>query len=135
MDGLSLFPHRKAHNAAALLRRGVLLFDPSVQSGDDPSDAFRVFVPPHHDSPLPAYRAPRGLVLDEPAVSVVVAGARAHHRELSARAGGGIWVEAPAPFAIAVTAPGASSSETAGCLRLQLINRPSRRAMLLKRSS
>ncbi|KAF9800817.1 hypothetical protein IEO21_10288 [Rhodonia placenta] len=47
---------------------------------------------------------------------VVVVGAGAHHGEVSACAGGGLWVAAPAPFAVAVKVPGTSSSEAAGCL-------------------
>ncbi|KAH9913115.1 uncharacterized protein B0H18DRAFT_888831, partial [Fomitopsis serialis] len=71
-DGLSLTRRRKDQNTAALLADDDVVFDPTVTSRGQVSEAFRAFVHPQvHDAP-PAIRARPGRQIVEESTTVVI---------------------------------------------------------------
>ncbi|GJE94639.1 transposon TX1 uncharacterized protein [Phanerochaete sordida] len=113
VDGLSLTRRRKEHNRRAD-RDTDLLFDPSLTETGELDRIFRVFVDKDALMREPAYRPPRGITIENEAVTAYTDGSCMNNGDLDASAGLGVWFSEGNPLNVSERVPGETQSNQVG---------------------
>lgn len=119
-DGLSLTPQRKAENAEAQIDGSAILFDPSINPGNEMSTYFRIFVDPNATCHDPATRPQKIPGTNTTKVTVYTDGSFQLGNDGEPRTGSGIWYGDNDPRNADIRVPGPKNSNQIGELAAAL---------------
>ncbi|KAI0682197.1 hypothetical protein BC835DRAFT_1300074 [Cytidiella melzeri] len=113
-DKLTLTRHQKEKNRKARLEGSSLTFDPSVTTGDDVSNGFRIFTDHTMSSCEPAHQPPTPAIRRRDFLTVYTDGSCLNNGAANACAGAGVWYGTDDSRNLAIRVPGPTQTNQAG---------------------